>query len=638
MSRQLNFSPPQSFVDSSFFVKLTQLKLDVLKLDQSPRLIYGYYSYKTLGRNQTPSISLNDASFGDIKDFESGLPVNNNLISSGHITVVNTLEEFKDTNKLEYLKHAGQTLYDKIVDHSVLEDPSIFSEFSILSFADLKKYKFYYWFAFPQLNSEWEIISLENEIGTLTIDDTYNQPFGIIKSTGEIVHLKELFDYPKSEMLNVLFIDTSTQTESPSYVLKNFLTALSFYGYESVKVTVYRFNHLDSSFTVTLKNVVPITEVPRISGWERTSQGKLGPKLADLGSLIDPALLADQAIDLNLKLMKWRIAPELDLDLIKNTKCLLLGSGTLGSYIGRALLGWGVRKITFVDNGKVSFSNPVRQPLYNFEDCLNGGKWKAETAAESMKQIFPLVDAQGFNLEVPMAGHPITNESKQKNDFETLHRLIKEHDAIFLLMDSRETRWLPTIMGNVENKIVINAALGFESYLVMRHGCIDPKVDLSEQTENRLGCYFCNDVYAPSDSTTDRTLDQMCTVTRPGVALMASSLAVELLVSILQHPNRQWADHTSSESSTVLGSLPHQLRGFLHNFELLKLSAKNYKHCSACSTAVIEEFATNGWEFVKLALEDSKYIERLTGLDEVHKMSEEADLNFDVVDSEDEFV
>lgn len=163
--------------------------------------------------------------------------------------------------------------------------------------------------------------------------------------------------------------------------------------------------------------------------------------------------------------------------------------------------GWGVRKITFVDNGAVSFSNPVRQPLFSFKDCMAGGAKKSHRASEALKEIYPGVDSTGYVMSVPMAGHPIIDESTTKTEFETLQRLIEEHDAIFLLMDTRESRWLPTVMGKASNKIVMNAALGFDTFVVMRHGSSD-----SMQPEQELGCYFCNDVVAPADVSFNSTL------------------------------------------------------------------------------------------------------------------------------------
>ena len=103
--------------------------------------------------------------------------------------------------------------------------------------------------------------------------------------------------------------------------------------------------------------------------------------------------------------MKWRILPELELERVQTQRCLLLGAGTLGCVVARSLLAWGVRDITLIDSGRVSFSNPVRQWLFQFEDCLNGGQSKAMAASARLKQIFPSARTDGVELQIPMPGH-----------------------------------------------------------------------------------------------------------------------------------------------------------------------------------------------------------------------------------------
>ena len=71
--------------------------------------------------------------------------------------------------------------------------------------------------------------------------------------------------------------------------------------------------------------------------WTRKGRRKFLPKL-QISAPLRPTRLADQAVDLNLKLIKWRIAPALDLESVKSASCLLLGAGTLGSYVARNLL------------------------------------------------------------------------------------------------------------------------------------------------------------------------------------------------------------------------------------------------------------------------------------------------------------
>lgn len=435
-------------------------------------------------------------------------------------------------------------IWEAIQDGTIYSVPSLLSSFAIISFADLKKYRFTYWFAFPALHSDppWkqtgpigrmdsnESTALVEAVGTWryvgsnegengfflakkvrgeegrrrsVVDDTqadigYRWVIGSLRDfeTGFFNNVEEADRY-------VAFVDPSNYSDSPSWPLRNLLVLIRHrYRLKNVQILCYRDTqpkrHEARSIILPLaRDEVEGTESPKmpsVTGWERDGNNRLRPRTANLAEYMDPARLADQAVDLNLKLMKWRLAPNLDLDTIKSTKCLLLGAGTLGSYVSRNLMGWGVRKITFVDYGTVSFSNPVRQPLFAFDDCLQGGKPKALRAAEALKEIYPGVEAEGHVMSVPMLGHNVTDEKKVKADFEKLQELVASHDVIFLLMDTRESRWLPTLMGKAANKIVMNAALGFDTYVVMRHGAAP-----EDGSEDTLGCYFCNDVVVAAD-------------------------------------------------------------------------------------------------------------------------------------------
>ena len=411
----------------------------------------------------------------------------------------------------------------------------------ILSFADLKKYKFTYWFAFPALHSDpqWkrsgssqrltpdESSELADKIGTwrYSVDGREHGFFLVKKTRGqqpdpedgepahrlsfqwEVASLRRFedgfFNNTPEEDRYVAFADPSTHPEGPGWPLRNLLILIrQRFKLTKVNILCYRDSwsrrHEARSVILPLEmqpvDDMEIKEMPKVTGWERSRNGKLQAQQVNLGEYMDPARLADSSVDLNLKLMKWRLAPDLDLEKIKNTKCLLLGAGTLGGYVSRNLLGWGVRKVTFVDYGKVSYSNPVRQPLFEFDDCVDGGKPKAPQAAQMLKRIYPGVDSEGHTLSVPMLGHPFTDEAKTKADLEKLEGLIEAHDVIFLLMDTRESRWLPTVIGKANGKIVMNAALGFDSYVVMRHGA-----ESKDDGKMSLGCYFCNDVVAPAD-------------------------------------------------------------------------------------------------------------------------------------------
>ncbi|CAL9731469.1 ubiquitin-like modifier-activating enzyme Atg7p [Monosporozyma unispora] len=609
--------PVSLFIDTSFYQKLSDLKLDELKLDEASIPLSATLDLDNIpNQSNCVPLSLNEQCFNcsiDSLTNDSNESDRLSITVKGEVLNFNRVDQLKTLDKQQFLYDKGLEVWE-----DSKQDINNCFKFFLVSFADLKKYRYTYWLMIPSFINKAISTTVKDKLQTQALDDvkewfskTQNRDKWVCVMDKNIIQEYNQEDFHPDQ--TIFIRDTSNINSVPFNIAKNILTVIKYHNPQLHELKVH---FIRSKENKSFGYLLGLHEAPnkddklelKFTGWERNIEGKLAPRQIDLSSLIDPLKIAEQSMDLNLRLMKWRIVPELNLEIVKDTKVLLLGAGTLGCYVARALMGWGVRKITFVDNGTVSYSNLVRQPLFEFPDC---GKPKAEVAAAALKRIFPLIDAKGENFSIPMIGHPITNESREHEEYDRLTRLIEEHDVVYLLMDSREARWLPTVISNTNSKMVINAALGFDSYLVMRHGIYDKGED-----DKRLGCYFCNDVVVPTDSMTSKTLDQMCTVTRPGVAMMASSQAVELMVSLLQMSNNQ-------KDNCILGQIPHQIRGFLDRFETLKVESPAYVHCSACSCNIVEACREEGWDFVKNVLDDNEYVEKMSGLFEIKQKMED---------------
>lgn len=680
----LQFAPMQSSVDEGFWHRLSSLKLNKLGIDDSPIHIFGFYApcshsqvsnHLTVLAESLPS-ELSEASL--IPEPSRG---NRNRCSvPGILYNTNTVESFHALDKHSLLKKGAAKIWDDIISGKAVEDCSLLSRFLVISFADLKKWTFNYWFAFPALMldppatvvnlkpaSHWFSVAEAESLSAACNEwrsskSTADVPFFLVTidpNSRATVRLLKDWEACQSNAHKILFgfYDPCHLPNNPGWPLRNFLALISArWNLNSVQFFCYRENRgfADMRFSLVGEALITVPQgwkdtVPNAVGWE-LNKGRKVPRCISLAQSMDPTRLAISAADLNLKLMRWRALPSLNLNALSSMKCLLLGAGTLGCQVARMLMAWGVRKITLVDNGRVAMSNPLRQSLYTLDDCLNGGESKATAAVESLKRIFPAVEAEGIVMAIPMPGHPVNNQEQDSvlHDCRRLHDLIDAHDSVFLLTDTRESRWLPTLLCANTNKITITAALGFDSFLVMRHGAgpLSHAHNFSAETTNsspadRLGCYFCNDVVAPTDSTSNRTLDQQCTVTRPGLAPIASALAVELLIGILHHPQGIFAEADINNSATratekPLGILPHQIRGSLSQFSQMTLLGYSSSSCTACSHTVVSEYRNQGMEFILQAINHPTYLEDLTGLTELMKSATLLSLDWDKENDEED--
>ncbi|CAJ0601763.1 unnamed protein product [Cylicocyclus nassatus] len=635
---QAEFVPFSTFIDTTFWAELNRRKLHEWRLDETPKEIFGSFSlFESVG--ESCWLSLGHESF--LQGQTTGY--------HGRLLLFNTMESFKGLDRKELLRSEAQKIWDIIESGEWLDYPDRLTSFIFTAYADLKKYQYYYWNCFPTLCYPFD---MTQKVVPVAVDERLMQyfdgtkaPVFMWKPNGDCLPISKLSEIIGSEEVKVVFADPSPVRGRAGWPLRNLIAAIarckpswkrcSFISLRSGN----QLEEFDISWTAG-----EATTLPPTVGWERTHDGKMTPQFADMKKQFDPKKLMDQAVGLNLSLIKWRLVPEMRLERYSSLRVLIFGAGTLGCNIARCLMGWGVKKITFVDNSSVSYSNPVRQSLSDFDDARES-RGKAETAAAALQRIYPSMDSQAVRFTVPMPGHTVSSseEASLERDVALVDDLVANHDVVFLALDSREARWLPTVLATIHGKMAFSVALGFDNYVVIRHGVRNAAMDqpstsaavsVKEGTVipySDLACYFCSDVTAPGNSTADRTLDQQCTVSRPGLSMIASGTAVELLSSVLQHPDPLTAPANIGElddSSSLLGATPHQIRGFLSRFSQMTPCVRRFEKCVACGDIVTGEYLARKAEFVKEVMNSPSYLEKLTGLDQLQASINDVHIEF----------
>ncbi|RHY90503.1 hypothetical protein DYB35_004001, partial [Aphanomyces astaci] len=292
----------QSFTSSpnvSFFQKLAQLKLDTYQLSDATQVGPAVPNCSTKHEWRVPGVLVN----------------------------TNTLEDFKNLDKVRLLNDAKARLRHAIDGFN----PLGLQTFVLCTFADLKTHTYWYRFAFPavvpspgayQLQT-WtpanSFLSLPHQqsivrqlINRRHVHDevtSANFPAAFIfdLTSSTVYDLEDLHSLSPPSALVFGFVDPSGLPTNPGWPLRNFLIWIS----QHCPTLLTPYNELTS----------------KVVGWELNVQGKSGPRQLQLANLLDPLQLAKTSVDLNLKLMRWRQLPHLDLDKLAHTKCLLLGAG-----------------------------------------------------------------------------------------------------------------------------------------------------------------------------------------------------------------------------------------------------------------------------------------------------------------------
>ena len=346
MATKIKMIHPKAMLTLGFYTEYQNKILNEYKYENAIKPVYCYYEPK----EGNSFLRFEEFSFDPSKNPQ----VTGKLFSiEGLLVHYSTQDSFQKLDNLE-------TVYD------CLKKNKEKYQFILFIYGDLKTFLFKFKFVLLHNKGvEYKISAIKKEIG----EDLQKKLNEIAEKNKDKIN--EEFAHLLSED-TILLYDINSELNTIPILIKN-----AVYNFGSDKITnVILLKNIENNLTfknslyLTLQNV-SILAIEKELESIQLSIKDVEVNSVDLKSMFNPETIAENAVDLNINLMKWRMCPYLNTDIIRQHKYLLIGAGTLGCHVSRALLGWGARHITFIDNGKVSYSNPVRQSLYTFEDSKN---------------------------------------------------------------------------------------------------------------------------------------------------------------------------------------------------------------------------------------------------------------------------
>ncbi|KAH7649331.1 hypothetical protein FG379_002455 [Cryptosporidium bovis] len=604
---------PKVQIELGFWKTSSNLKYNELKLQNEYIDIFGFYnSQYNIVRIREESIKSNN------KLHESEY---NNLIK-GKLRLLNSLHEILHLNKdiesnpqihfstnIETINNWFSEINNKKHEHYPFS-------FLLLIYFDFKKQIAYYSICFSNINKVFEFKILNNS-------DSNNNP-----STSDFYDIIILpithNDKNNNSSLNLESIKNSKLCRDILIKLKKDISKYS----NNVVNCPWFFITILSYILIDKDNITDVISIK--PNFIKQSNSMINNKAEinddkllsfDLRTHFDSYTIQQKINNINIDLIRWRIAPEFDPNKFKNLRFLLIGSGTLGCSVSRNLIGWGIRNITLVDNSEVSLNNPSRQCLFTFEDAKLK-KNKASAAIERLRYICPDLMGHDLPFDVPILNDPTISDNEFIQKCEELKEIIQDSDVILLLTDTKESRLIPTILTSFINRhhrnkdnpiLCITVGLGFDSFVVTRNTFIEDKVTSDQNDSN--GCYFCGDLSVNSKTDLfDIPIDQQCSVVRIGNSYIASSIAVELIINLSQS-NGYWNSTHCDNVESILGSYPQCIRGCLNGFSIKNSSIQRNNNCIACSNKISDEMLNNEKNFLCQIFNDPKQLETFSGLD-----------------------